>query len=118
MGELGDWYQFAGSGPDVWDCSGLTKAAYASVGVYIGGHGATDQYWTMANAGRLVSRSDWQPGDLIFYADGNNPNNGVYHVTIYIGNGQMIEAPREGLQVRIKDVYTWDILSVVGRPTG
>jgi cell wall-associated NlpC family hydrolase len=111
--QIGDMYQFAGSGPDVWDCSGLTQAAYASVGVYIGAHLVSSQYYTMANQGRLVPIGNMVPGDLIFYAG----YDGFYHVTMYVGNGQMIEAPREGIPVRVTAVRYYDALPYAGRPT-
>jgi cell wall-associated NlpC family hydrolase len=114
--QLGKMYEFAGSGPDTWDCSGLTKAAYAAAGVYIGAHLVSSQYYTMANQGRLVPISDIVPGDLIFYADGGYPGD-FYHVAMYVGNGQMIEAPREGVPVRVTGVRYYDALAYAGRPT-
>ncbi|CAN5454455.1 hypothetical protein BH10ACT7_BH10ACT7_28990 [soil metagenome] len=115
--QIGDMYQFAGSGPDRWDCSGLTKGAYASVGVYIGAHLVSSQYYTMGAQNRLVPLANMVPGDLIFYANGGSPSGGFYHVTMYVGNGQMIEAPREGIPVRVTAVRYWDILPYAGRPT-
>lgn len=115
--QIGDMYQFAGSGPDVWDCSGLTRSAYGSVGVYIGAHLVSSQYYTMANQGRLVPVSQMVPGDLIYYANGGYPGGGFYHVTMYVGNGQMIEAPREGVPVRVTAVRYYDMLPYAGRPT-
>ena len=114
--QLGKMYEFAGSGPDTWDCSGLTKASYAAAGVYIGAHLVSSQYYTMANQGRLVPLGDVVPGDLIFYADGGYPGD-FYHVAMYVGNGQMIEAPREGIPVRIVNVRYYDALPYAGRPT-
>jgi cell wall-associated NlpC family hydrolase len=110
-------YLFAGAGPDRWDCSGLTKGSYESVGVYIGTHSVTSQYNTMANANKLKPRSQMIPGDLLFYANGGTPGGGFYHVTMYVGNGQMIEAPREGIPVRVTAVRTFDLVPDVGRPT-
>jgi cell wall-associated NlpC family hydrolase len=115
--QIGDAYAFAGSGPDAWDCSGLTKAAYASVGVYIGAHVVSSQYYTMANAGRLVPLASMVAGDLIFYANGGTPSGGFYHVALYVGNGRMIEAPRAGVPVRITAVRYYDVLAYAGRPT-
>ena len=115
--QIGDMYQFAGSGPDRWDCSGLTKGAYASVGVYIGAHLVSSQYYTMANAGRLVPIGQMVAGDLIYYADGGSPGGGFYHVAMYVGNGQMIEAPRAGVPVRVTAVRYYDALPYAGRPT-
>lgn len=115
--QLGKMYEFAGSGPDTWDCSGLTQAAYAAAGVYIGAHLVSSQYYTMANQGRLVPITQVVPGDLIFYADGGYPGD-FYHVAMYVGNGQMIEAPREGVPVRVTGVRYYDALAYAGRPTG
>lgn len=115
--QIGDTYQFGGSGPDAWDCSGLTQASYGAVGVYVGAHLVSSQYYTMANQGRLVPLSDMVAGDLIFYADGGYPGGGFYHVTMYVGNGQMIEAPREGVPVRVTAVRYYDVLPYAGRPT-
>lgn len=115
--QVGEPYLFAGSGPDAWDCSGLTKAAYASVGVYIGAHLVSSQYYTMANAGRLVPIGQMVAGDLIFYADGGYPGGGFYHVAMYVGGGMMIEAPRPGVPVRVTPVRYYDALAYAGRPT-
>ncbi len=114
--QLGKMYEFGGSGPDTWDCSGLTKASYAAAGVYIGSHHVTGQYYTMAAQGRLVPLAQMVPGDLIFYGDGGSSDE-LYHVTMYVGNGSMIEAPREGVPVRVVAVRYYDVLAYAGRPT-
>lgn len=114
--QVGKPYLFAGSGPDAWDCSGLTKAAYAAVGVYIGAHLVSSQYYTMANQGRLVPIGQMVAGDLIFYADGGTPGS-FYHVAMYVGGGMMIEAPRPGVPVRVTAVRYYDALAYAGRPT-
>jgi len=117
--QLGERYQLGGMGPDVWDCSGLTKASYASVGVYIGTHSSTDQYNYMAAQGRLVPYSQAVAGDLIFYSDGGSASvPRKYHVAIYLGGGMMIEAPNPSAPVRIVKVRTSDLVPYVGRPTG
>lgn len=117
--QLGEPYQYGGMGPNAWDCSGLTKASYASVGVYIGPHSSTDQYNYMAAQGRLVPRDQWQRGDLLFYSYGGSASTPrKYHVTIYLGNGKMIEAPNPSAPVRIVNVRTADLVPYVGRPTG
>ena len=90
-----------------FDCSGLMIFAFA--GVQSLPHYAGYQY----NAGRQVPRSQMQPGDMIFYG-----NSGIHHVTMYIGNGQMIEAPYSGGQVRISAVYYSDMLPYVARLIG
>jgi cell wall-associated NlpC family hydrolase len=116
--QLGDRYEFAGYGPDAWDCSGLTKASYASVGVYIGIHGSSSQYTYLANQGRLVPVGQIVRGDLLFYSVGGTTWDTKYHTSIYIGNGQMIEAPYEGVPVRVTSVRYYDLVPYAGRPTG
>lgn len=115
---LGDSYVYGGYGPTSWDCSGLTKAAYASVGVYIGVHGATSQYNYLASLGRLVPLSELAPGDLLFYSDGGTSWGDKYHTTIYIGGGLMIEAAYEGVPVRAVGVRSYDLVPYAARPTG
>ena len=115
--QVGDPYLLNGSGPDAWDCSGLTKASYASVGVYIGTHSATNQFATMQSAGRLVPFNDVVAGDLLFYASGGSTSATKYHVTLYIGNGRMIEAPYPGRNVRVAPVRYGDLVPYAGRPT-
>jgi len=116
--QLGEPYAFGGAGPGSWDCSGLTMKSYASAGVYIGPHGASSQYNTMSAQGRLVSTSALAAGDLLFYSNGGSTSGSKYHVTIYLGGGQMIEAPRPGYNVRIVAVRYGDLVPYAGRPTG
>jgi cell wall-associated NlpC family hydrolase len=117
--QVGEPYQFGGMGPNAWDCSGLTKASYASVGVYIGPHSSTDQYNYMKAQGRLVPRDQWQRGDLLFYSYGGSASTPrKYHVAIYLGNGKMVEAPNPTAPVRIVNVRYGDLVPYVGRPTG
>lgn len=115
IAQLGEPYLFAGAGPDVWDCSGLTKMSYAAAGVDIGPHGASSQYATMAARGRLVPISQVRRGDLVFYSAGGSTST-FYHVAIYLGNGQMIEAPRPGANVRIVALRYDDLAGYAGRP--
>jgi cell wall-associated NlpC family hydrolase len=112
--QIGEPYVFAAAGPSSWDCSGLTLMAYASVGVSIGIHSATAQYDYAASHGRLVSYSQRQAGDLLFYTDGGGD---MYHVAIYSGNGMMIEAPYEGVPVREVPVRGYQLAGQVARPT-
>lgn len=116
--QVGEPYRFGGAGPSSWDCSGLTMMSYSSAGVYIGPHGSSSQYNTMASRGRLVSTSNLQAGDLLFYSNGGSTSASKYHVTLYIGGGQMIEAPRPGYSVRIVSVRYGDLVPYAGRPTG
>jgi cell wall-associated NlpC family hydrolase len=88
--ELGKPYQWGAAGPDSFDCSGLTQYVWAKAGVYLDHY--TGSQW---NEGQHVSQSQLQPGDLVFFGSD------LHHVGIYIGNGNMIEAPHTGANVRI-----------------
>lgn len=109
LAQIGKPYVFAAAGPDAYDCSGLTLAAYASAGVSIGTHSATNQYDVAKAKGDLVPIADAKPGDLLFYTDGGGD---MYHVTIYAGNGLMLEAPYPGSTVRGAPVRTGDLVAM------
>jgi cell wall-associated NlpC family hydrolase len=95
--QLGKPYVYAGSGPDSFDCSGLTQYAWAAAGVSIS-HNAEAQYLSLPH----VSQSDLQPGDLVFFG---SP---IHHVGLYVGGGTMIEAPYTGVDVRYHTIYRPD----------
>jgi cell wall-associated NlpC family hydrolase len=95
--QLGKPYVYAGSGPDVFDCSGLTMYAWSAAGVSLP-HNAEAQYMSLAH----VSQSELQPGDLVFFG---SP---IHHVGIYAGGGTMIEAPYTGVNVRYRSIYRSD----------
>jgi peptidoglycan DL-endopeptidase RipB len=84
------------SGKVGYDCSGFTRYAYAGVGVLLPKYSG-DQY----NAGRHIPPSQAKRGDLIFYGPG-----GTQHVTIYLGNGQMLEASSAAGHVTVSPVRT------------
>ncbi|MER6091706.1 C40 family peptidase [Streptomyces bluensis] len=88
--KLGSPYVWGATGPDAFDCSGLTQAAYRVAGVSL-----PRTTYTQIGAGQRVARSQLLPGDLVFFYSG------ISHVGIYVGNGQMIHAPRPGTQVRM-----------------
>ncbi|MBC7269372.1 MAG: C40 family peptidase [Streptomyces sp.] len=88
--QLGKPYQWGATGPDSYDCSGLTGAAWRAAGVSLP-RTVQEQY----SAGRKVSRSDLQPGDIIYWY------NSSQHNGIYIGDGKAIHAPRTGKNIEI-----------------
>ena len=86
----------SGSGTTGFDCSGLVLYAFAGVGIKLP-HYSGAQY----DLGRKIPASQMRRGDVIFYGPG-----GSQHVTIYLGQGQMLEAPDVGLKVRVAPVRT------------
>jgi cell wall-associated NlpC family hydrolase len=71
--------------------------AYAQAGIRVGGT-SRDQWWN--NRNKQVSSDSLQPGDMLFWASGDAYTS-IYHVAIYIGGNQMIEAPDRGLRVMV-----------------
>ena len=117
-GHLGQAYVLGGMGPSVWDCSGITKAAYAAAGVYIGTHSATNQFLTLALARKLVPVKEAVAGDLMWYTLPGTPFDGdKYHVVIYLGGGMMLEAPNPARTVRIVPLRYGELFPYAGRPT-
>jgi cell wall-associated NlpC family hydrolase len=107
--QLGKPYEWGADGPDSFDCSGLTMRAWEAGGVTLTHHSVAQ-----ANETTRVSYSELRPGDLIFWSD-NSAISGVYHVGLYIGDGQMIHAPSTGKDVEIQDVFYWTTPSFYGR---
>jgi cell wall-associated NlpC family hydrolase len=95
LSQRGKPYEWGGAGPDSFDCSGLVMWSYEHVGISLA-HLTFDQW----NEGVHVSRSDLQPGDLIFLY-------GLDHVGMWLGNGLMVDAPHTGTVVQIQPV-PWD----------
>jgi cell wall-associated NlpC family hydrolase len=106
--QVGKPYRYAGTGPDAFDCSGLTMMAWAQGGVSMS-HGSQSQYDSFPH----VQISDLQPGDLVFFGS-SGPGN--HHVGLYIGNGTMIEAPHTGAYVRYSTIYRPDLIPLGSRP--
>ena len=106
--QLGKPYRFNAAGPDAWDCSGLTMAAYATIGVRL-------PHYSGAQA-LLGTKVAWtaegiRAGDLVFLE--SSPGSGVVtHVGIAISSTQWIQAPRTGDVVRISTISTTRIVSV------
>lgn len=103
--KLGTPYLWGGNGTadqgGRFDCSGLTKASYASVGITLP-RVANDQY----NAGPHPKRSELLPGDLVFFSHDLTDSRAIHHVGIYVGGGYMIDAPRTGAVIRFDPIDT------------
>jgi cell wall-associated NlpC family hydrolase len=91
--ELGRPYVYGAAGPAAFDCSGLTQFAYAQAGVSIP-HNAAAQLASTPN----IAASQLEPGDLVYFYPG------ITHVGIYIGSGEMIDAPHPGAVVRVDQI--------------
>jgi cell wall-associated NlpC family hydrolase len=104
LSQVGKPYQWGASGPDSYDCSGLTMWAWAKAGVSLP-HNSGAQY----AATPRVSQGDWAPGDLLFFG---SP---IHHVAMYIGNGQMVSAPYTGSYVQVVSAFRSDYVGA-GRP--
>jgi cell wall-associated NlpC family hydrolase len=100
LAQLGDPYRWGASGPDTFDCSGLTSSAYRAAGVAI--PRVSRAQW---GAGPHVAVANLLPGDLIFYADNPRDPATIHHVGMYIGNGLMVHAPHTGDVVRVASIW-------------
>lgn len=105
--QLGKPYLWGGEGTPEhggrFDCSGLTQAAYRTVGIELP-RVANDQY----NAGPHPSRDELLPGDLVFFSDDLTDSRAIRHVGVYVGGGYMINAPYTGAVIRFDKIDTPD----------
>ncbi|WP_055070077.1 SH3 domain-containing C40 family peptidase [Clostridium massiliamazoniense] len=97
---LGRPYVWGATGPNAFDCSGLTSYVYRHFGYNIG-----RTTYTQVDQGTPVSLNNLQPGDLIFWGPASAP----YHVAIYIGGGEYIQAPHPGENV---DISSWNLNNI------
>lgn len=98
-GAVGKPYVYGADGPSGYDCSGLTLAAWRAAGKSLP-HNAAMQW----DATTRISRSALKPGDLVFYS-------GLGHVALYVGSGQIIDAPSAGRNVSKRGM---DIMPIAG----
>jgi cell wall-associated NlpC family hydrolase len=111
--QLGKPYQWGGTGPGSYDCSGLTMDAWAQAGVQLLHY--TGYQW---DEGPHVPLDELQRGDLLFYATNTADPSTIHHVGIYIGDGMMVDAPYTGVDVRIDSMYQPGGLIGAVRPAG
>lgn len=100
--QIGKPYVWGATGPDSYDCSGLTQDAWKAAGISL-----PRTTWDQVKVGTTVKTADAKPGDLVFFYDD------ISHVGIYIGDGKMIHAPKPGTNVRVESIYYMPIHSVV-----
>ncbi len=104
LAQVGDAYVWGAGGPNAFDCSGLTQYAYAAAGISLP-HSSRMQ----SQMGTAVTRAQLQPGDLIFYY---SP---VSHVSMYIGNGQMVHASTSSEPVQVVSVASMGGITAMRR---
>lgn len=97
LGRRGSEYEWGATGPNEFDCSGLTSWAYRQAGITI--PRTSRQQWTV---GKPVSKDALLPGDLLFYDDGSGNPATIHHVGMYVGDGRMVDAPTEGKLVDVR----------------
>lgn len=102
MAQVGDSYVYGAAGPDAFDCSGLTMAAWGAAGVGLP-HSSSAQY----GSGPHVAEGDLQPGDLVFYY---SP---ISHVGMYIGNGLIVHASNPGTDVIVSGLHSMPYVGAV-----
>lgn len=93
--QIGDRYVAGRTGPDAFDCSGLTRYVYKQATGHDLPRTSRGQYQRV----KKIKRSQARPGDLVFFFE-----RGAHHVGIYIGGGKMIDAPRVGEKVRVSPI--------------
>jgi peptidoglycan DL-endopeptidase CwlO len=109
--QIGKPYVAGQHGPDGYDCSGLTMAAYAHMGF------SMIQYSKRQFAdSHKIPIAELQPGDLVFFATDTSNWMTIHHVAIYAGGGQMVEAPHTGAFVRINSIWEGDLMPFGARP--
>ncbi|MEV0281062.1 NlpC/P60 family protein, partial [Streptomyces sp. NPDC050610] len=91
--KIGTPYVWGATGPNSFDCSGLTSWAYAQANVHLD---RTSQ--AQASDGQHLTRSQLKPGDLVLF------NSGLTHIGLYAGNGQVLHAPHTGANVRYESM--------------
>jgi len=93
--QLGDPYRAGGAGPDSFDCGGFTQFVFKrALGIDI-----ARTSWGQYEQVERVKTKDALPGDLVFFFEG-----GAHHVGIYLGNGQMIDAPQPGERISVNPI--------------
>jgi cell wall-associated NlpC family hydrolase len=96
LSRVGDPYVWGGSGPTVFDCSGLVQWSMRQAGVVMPRVAAQQ-----ALTGPLIPTAQLQPGDLLFYHTDPTAPDYISHVAIYLGSGLMVQAPEPGKNVEV-----------------
>ncbi len=93
-----------------FDCSGLVCWAYCQAGAYIG----VQNTKSLSSLGKQISFEQMQAGDIILWSS-NGAYSGIHHVAIYIGGGQIVEAPYDGQPISTRPVYDKNLIYTIRR---
>ncbi|HZU78290.1 MAG TPA: C40 family peptidase, partial [Acidimicrobiales bacterium] len=105
--QIGVPYEWGGESPGQgFDCSGLTQWSWRQAGV-----GLPRTADEQMHAVPRIPMSDMEPGDLVFWGSGGSAS----HVAIYVGNGDVVDAPSQGQRVQIQPIWSSGLLGA-GRP--
>ncbi|EST30876.1 hypothetical protein N566_20980 [Streptomycetaceae bacterium MP113-05] len=97
-GQVGKSYVMGASGPGAYDCSGLVQTAFRQIGVSL-----PRVSQSQSTAGTPVSVGALQPGDVLYWGGAGS----AYHVAVYVGGGQYIDAANPGKGVVVQNVSDW-----------
>ncbi len=111
MTQLGKEYVWGATGPDSYDCSGLTMTSWRNAGVNLN-RTSRDQYKQVLK----ISYDELRPGDLVFWTDDPSDPDAIYHVAMWAGNGQIVEAARPGVPLRVTAMRWAGTMPYAGRP--
>ncbi|MDM8083513.1 C40 family peptidase [Cellulomonas cellasea] len=111
VARVGTPYLWGGVGPDGYDCSGLTMKAWRDAGVNLN-RTSRDQYKQV----RKIAYDEMRPGDLVFWGSNVNDPDSITHVAMWMGNNQIVEAPRAGVPVRVTSMRWSGTMTYAGRP--
>lgn len=111
VSQRGKPYQWGGTGPAGYDCSGLVLASYRAAGINLL-RTAAQQYTT----GAMVPLTQLQPGDILFWASDLTKPSTIYHDALYVGGGKLIHAPYTGTVVQEQQIFSQDLMPMAVRP--